>query len=196
MFKEAKEFYQTFTFLNLTDIASLVKITRLKRFKAGDVLVNAGDINYDFFIVLKGALRNHVIRTDGEERTVFFAIDGEVTGSPEAMIHDKHTNETITALEDTMVASVNGRVLNELVDKNHRIQRLYMEMLKRNFVEAVGRIGFYTVMTAEERYLHILDTRSELIRRIPQKYLASYIGITPVSLSRIRGRLGALKKDG
>lgn len=87
MFKEAKEFYQTSTFLNLSDISGLVKITSVKRCKAGDVLAYAGDVNHNLFIVLKGMLRNHIVKTNGEERTMLLSSEGMISGSPKTTFY-------------------------------------------------------------------------------------------------------------
>jgi hypothetical protein len=65
---------------------------------------------------------------------------------------------------------------------------LYNEGLKEAFREAIMRVEFFTVLSPEQRYKTLLEESPELIQRVPQKYLASYLGITTVSLSRIRNR--------
>jgi CRP-like cAMP-binding protein len=189
MLENLKAFYAQFSFLRPSDIASLIQISKLRSFEAGEVIVQAGEKHYNFYVVLKGLLRNHIVSTEGDECTIYLATEGMVIGSARTTMRDEESHETTTAVEATWAAVVDGRRLLELVDTNHRILRMYTESLKVNFYEAIERIEFHAVKTPEERYRYLLENRPELIQRVPQKYLASFIGITPVSLSRIRARI-------
>ena len=70
---------------------------------------------------------------------------------------------------------------------------LYSEGLADAFLEAADRVRFFTLLTPEERYIKMLEESPKLVQRVPQKYLASYIGVTTVSLSRIRKRVSEVK---
>jgi len=189
MLEKLKAFYAQFSFLRPSDIASLIKISRIRSFEAGEVITQPGEKHYNFYVVLKGLLRNHIVSTEGDECTMYLATEGMVIGSARTTMRDEESHETTMAVEATWAAVVDGKRMLELVDTNHRILRFYTESLKVNFYEAVERIEFHAVKTPEERYRYLLENRPELIQRVPQKYLASFIGITPVSLSRIRARI-------
>ena len=73
------------------------------------------------------------------------------------------------------------------------LQKLYAENLKRSLADAIDRLEFHTAMSPEERYAHYQEHFPELIQRVPQVHLASFLGVTPVSLSRVRSRLAKKK---
>ena len=100
----------------------------------------------------------------------------------------ENSNEYLHAVENCKVIAINTEKLQELSNDNIRILRLSHEGLKEAFLEAINRIEFFTTLTPEARYETLLKQSPELIQRVPQKYLASYIGVTTVSLSRIRNR--------
>jgi CRP-like cAMP-binding protein len=91
-------------------------------------------------------------------------------------------------VEDCKVIAFKTREINELSLENIRILRLLNEGIKEAFAEIVDRVEFFAVLTPEQRYKRLMDESPDLIQRVPQKFLASYIGVTTVSLSRIRNR--------
>lgn len=194
MLDKVKAFVATFSYLGPTDVVAIMALASVRSFKAGEVVLNAGDVNFNTYFVIKGLLRSHVIKTNGEERTVFLASERMITTSSRTFINGKASIETVTAIEDTWVAVTDSRRFDELADKRPSVQKFSKELMKRNMFEAITRLEFHTVMSPEERYLHIMEQRPELIQRVPQIYLASYLGITPVSLSRIRARIADTRK--
>jgi len=194
MLEKLKDFYSQFSFLEIKDVALLLEMSSIRTVKTNEVIVRSGDLNYDMFLVLRGMLRAHVVKSNGDERTVHLASEGMIVGSPRTFGLGMPTNENITALEDSWLAVYDIRRFEELADKNPKIQKFYRDSLKRNFLEAVSRVEFHTVMSPEERYMHYQKNHPEIIQRVPQIHLASYLGVTPVSLSRIRSRVSGSKK--
>ena len=194
MLEKLKEFYTQFSFLGIKEVALLLDLASIRTVKANETLVRAGDKNYNMFIVLKGMLRNHVVKSNGDERTVFLVSEGMIVGSPRTVFQDKPTNETIHALEDSWLAVYDIRKFEALADKYPKIQKMYVESLKMNMLEAVARLEVHTVLNPEERYRHYQEEHPEIVQRVPQIHLASYLGVTPVSLSRIRSRMTDSKK--
>ncbi len=193
MVEALKHFFKQFSFLGVKEIASLVQLCEFKQIKQGTILVNAGDYNYNTFVVLKGLLRNYIIKHNGEERTTLFASEGMMTSSPNTFFKDLPSNEGVMALEDCWIAYFDMRKFEKLARENLKLQRLFTEALKLNFVEAITRLEYHTTMSPEERYEHFRYHHPNLLQRVPQIYLASYLGITPVSLSRVRARLAKKK---
>ncbi len=188
MLDELKAFYKGFSALGVSEIATLMKLTQLRKVRQDEQLVKAGDYNYFMFIVLSGALRAFITKTNGQERTVQFFLKGEVCGSADTAYHGETAIENVMALENGWIAYIDYREFEEAAKRNNKILSLHVEALKRNMYTTIRSIQFYTTLSPEERYLQILKERPNLLQKVPQKYLASYLGITPESLSRVRAR--------
>ena len=87
----------------------------------------------------------------------------------------------------TELMAINATLLFKLYDQFPEIERLFRLIFESAYVDAVNRIESIQFYSAEERYKMLLKESSDIIKRVPLKYIASYLGITPVSLSRIRG---------
>lgn len=187
--KEFQEFFRQFTFLTLKDMMEFVRLARIERGKKGQVLIECGKLDTTMYSMVTGYARTYVIRDDGEEVTTYLAGPGMTTGSYRSDFRGEPSNETVVLLEDAIMITYDFAKMRELIRANDNVNRMYSKVIESNFIEAAERIEFLTIMTAEQRYQHLLKHRPEIIKHVPQKYIASYMGITPVSLSRIRARV-------
>jgi CRP-like cAMP-binding protein len=182
--------FPRFKFLNFSDVITILKQASFKSYNKGELIVKPGEIfNYIFF-VRKGILRTYVVTKNGVEKTTKFTTEGEI-GSVYANLlpQNKQSTEYLEALEDCKVVTININDLEKKSHKDSKISRFLYEALKQAMLEAVIRIEFFVTLTPEERYKKMIEASPDLIQRIPQKYLASYIGITDVSISRIKNRI-------
>jgi len=144
---------------------------------------------YDMGFLLEGNMRHYYTR-DGEERTTYFYFEGHFVGSYFSCITHQPSTLTIEALTDCRLLVFRYSDLLQLYERSHaweRFGRLMAEYLAMGLEE---RMKGLLMESPEERYTHLLDgNKQKIIERIPQHYVASYLGITPVSLSRIRKRL-------
>ncbi len=186
-----KDLYGKFHFLGLAEVAALIKIGRIKQINAGEVLVKTGEWDYNGYVVIKGLLRTYVETPEGEEKTVLFASEGMNVTASATFLHGKPATETIMAIEDSIVAVHDLREFEKLCNDYPKLLRLQNDVLKASMGEAIERVEYYTSMNAEERYAHFRDKYPDLLNRVPQIYLASYLGVHVVSLSRIRTRLAS-----
>ncbi|MBI1287935.1 MAG: cyclic nucleotide-binding domain-containing protein [Flavobacteriales bacterium] len=195
MLDKVKEFVSAASYLGPQDMAAMIQLVSIRCFKTGEVLLRVDDLNHNMYVVLKGLLRSHVIKTNGEERTVYLASEGMITGSSRTFVTGSASLETVSAIEDTWVAVADRRRFEELADERPGVQKFYLDQMKKTLFEAVTRLEFHTVMSPMERYQGLMKERPALVQRVPQIYLASYLGVTPVSLSRIRARIASEKKQ-
>jgi len=178
-----------FKHLTPSDLYELYKITRLTRFKSGELIIREGDF-YNYIIgISKGLVRTYVVTADGDERTTRFAKEKQFSGSANCIINNKASFEYLEALEDTYTIKVDLNELKKLAENNIRILKLWNEAIIDAFSDSIDRIQFLTTLSPEQRYRHLLDNNPSLVHRVQQKHLASYLGITTVSLSRIRSRI-------
>lgn len=159
-----------------------------KVFKKGTQLLREGDISCECFFLLKGVVRQYYL-VDGEEKTTFFYTDGEPVFTLNNTDKRNPSKYYLECLEDCIISIGDESKEEEMFKKNPRFEkvcRVKMEEIAGGFQQMLAT---YITSTPEERYLNILEKRPELLHRVPQYQLASYIGVKPESLSRIRKRL-------
>jgi CRP-like cAMP-binding protein len=124
--------------------------------------------------------------TDGIDVTESFAFENNIIARIESLFTGKPSRKAIQILEDAEIIAINANALFKLYDQFPEIERLFRKIFEAAFVETVNRIEGIQFHTAEERYETLLDQAPNVIQRVPLKYIASYLGITQQSLSRIR----------
>ncbi len=189
MFEKIKETFREFTFLSPKDLIDLAAVIKLKRLEKGEHLVRVGEYNYLAVKVLKGLLCHYVTDKNGIEHALLFVPEKMNSGSLQTTLYRKPADENIIALEDTLMISADVRELDKLAANNIRIMKMLNQSYKQIIAEAGERIRFLIAHVPEERYMHFCKTYPNLEQRVKQKDLASYLGITPSSLSRIRARI-------
>lgn len=188
MHADFKEAFDRFRFLKLTDLISLFSICSFKSFKKGEFVVKEGEYCRYAFLIRKGILRTFLLTSGGDQRTIRLAREKEFTSAAQSFLNGKPSDEFIEAVEDCRVIQIDTKRLYELAETNIRILKLTHEGIKEAFNDSIKRIEFFTVLTPEQRYKSLMESSPDLLQRVPQKYLASFLGITTVSLSRIRNR--------
>ena len=188
-------YLKKFAFLTIDDIRQVWGLVKMRKVKEGEILVEKDTLNYNQITVIKGLLRNYIITSEGEERTVLIVPERMGTGCSDTIFRGEPAVEIVEAIEPSLVMIADTRKLERLADNHPQLLRLQKKILQGMLNEAIQRIRFYTALTPEERFREIQRKNPKLIQRVPQKYLASYLGIHPVSLSRIKARLGDNKKN-
>ena len=162
-------------------------ILQENKIRAKTILTEAGKIADKIYFVKKGCLRLWY-NNEGEEITLEFFFEGDMVFSVESFITRKPGIFSIETLEDSTVLELNRKSYDDLSNSAPGIKELLYETMISRFSLIIKRLLFDLKNTPQKRYQELLNSRSELIQRIPQHYIASYLGITPVSLSRIRNR--------
>lgn len=178
----------SFPFLEKDDISLLLTAASLVETEADKVLLREGDINTNIFIVVKGLLRTFVTTSNGEERTLFLSKETDRTVSLDSFLYNKPSKVTIESIEPSVVLMVDSKRFPEFTKANNNITSMVINGMKHSFTYIFERLYSFTVLTPEERFINLRENHPDLIQRVPQKYLASYLGITTVSLSRIKAR--------
>lgn len=189
MLEKVTEIFSQFTFLHPKDLFQLASIAKLRMVKKDEHLIREGDVCYDTFIVMKGLFRHYIIDGNGVERTLLFVPERMQTASLDTILLHKAASENIIALESSLVLKIDKRVFEKIASDNVRLLKLKSQVYEQVLISNVAQIKFLTLLSPEERYIHFCKTFPDLEQRIKQKYLASYLGVTPTSLSRMRARL-------
>jgi CRP-like cAMP-binding protein len=183
--------FKKFNFLRVSDLAVLLSLSSFKMYSKGETIAQEGDKFEYVLLIRRGIIRNYLLTPDGAERTVKLSKEKDITTSAASFLYGKASTEYLEAIEETSVIMIDTKKLREASEDNIRILRLINEGLKEAFSETIMRIEFFTTLSPEQRYKKIMEHSPELIQRVPQKFLASYLGITTVSLSRIKTRFSS-----
>ncbi len=167
----------------------ILNLTTVKGVEKGEMLLRSGDFCNHIFYVEKGLLRLFLFGEDGEEYTLQFAPEGWLTGDRDSFYLDKPSRYRIDAIEDTRVVFLD-RDFSRKASRLSPAFRDYNEFLLQNHVRTLQkRVSLLISASATERYLDFVETYPNLLQRVPQWMIASYLGIQPQSLSRVRRQL-------
>jgi CRP-like cAMP-binding protein len=160
-------------------------------FQKKDHFVVQGKVCDAIGFIAKGSIRYYTLK-DGTDITGYFSFSGEMVSSYLSFLKREPALNYIQALESTDLILISRTNLQSLLD--HPILSCKIERFGRLMAEHYcccyeERIASFINQTAEERYLKLMETGRDILQRIPQHYIANYLGITPVSLSRIRKRI-------
>jgi len=157
-------------------------------FPAKAVLLREGEIPSKVFSVEKGCLRTAIDR-NGKAITTQFFFENDVVASIESFRSGRPSQISILSVEPSIVVVLQKRGFEALLRDFPDMKDMLLELLFRRF-EAYARLfASYLTLTPRQRYLALMKSDPRIIERVPQHYVASYLGITPVSLSRIRKRI-------
>jgi CRP-like cAMP-binding protein len=142
------------------------------------------------FIVTGSARYFHI--KDGQDITGYFSFENEFVSSYKSYLTNQPGFTYVQALEDTRLINISRNDMEQML--NNPLLAYKMERFGRLVAEYYlccyeDRVASFITQTPEERYLQLLSTGREILQRMPQHYIANFLGITPVSLSRIRRRL-------
>ena len=160
-------------------------------FRKGDCLVREGERNSNFYIIGKGIWRGHYLY-DGVDVSVWFASPGEAVFSTWGYVENMPSLVTIEAVCDSEIYGISKSELEEFFSSSLELANLGRHLFEKQFLGIEDWIIRGGRPRAEERYLTLLEETPDLLQCVPLKYLASYLWITPQSLSRIRAKIRKL----
>ena len=159
-----------------------------KEFSKGETILESGDVENYVSVIESGMIR-YYIPGDDNETTFGFAFKGHFFSAYDSFIHQTPCKYQLEALADTKVYRMSYEDLNNLFKNIREGNSIGRKMAEQFYVGKQNRELSLLTESAEERYNKLFTTQPQLIKEIPLKYIASYIGITPQALSRIRSRV-------
>lgn len=161
--------------------------------KKGEFVLRPGDMGSSAFYVEKGCLRSYLIDDKGKEHIYQFAPEDWIISDEEAIMEQTPAMLFIDAIEDSVLKVVNQSGDLNADKADHETANEILRSLQRKVNAFRKRIILLLSADAEERYSNFIRTYPDLVKRVPLKMIASYLGITPESLSRVRKDLVARK---
>lgn len=171
------------------EYAEYISLCEDKHFKKGDIIIRAGSIPRFSIFVLEGCIRTYYIGTDDTERTTYFAEEGYWTGDLDSMRNAAPTQQNFQAIEDTAVLTLTRDKWEYAYKRFSWIAEVHALGQQRRATKLAEHIGRILTDTPETNYLRLMKERPRLLQRAPLYYIASYLGITAETLSRIRKKI-------
>ena len=162
---------------------------RDKCFRKGSTLINVDEPVENFFFIVRGLARYYYETPSGKQVTKSFALENDFIGSLVAMKLKVPSRFSVEALEATETIVLPLTLLEEAYARHHAWEKLGRHYAEQLAIKKIIREGEFLLDSAEKRYLRFLKEHPALIERVPQYHIASYLGITDVSLSRIKKNL-------
>ena len=154
-------------------------------------MLSAGKTAREVYILITGCIRLFYVK-DGKDISAYFFTENNFAGAYDSFISQKPSRHSIETLEDCEILSISHKTFLELFDKFPKMNEFMRRVLEERFVSLHDLFTSQILDSTEQRYLKLKKERPDLINRIPQHQLATFLGMTPVSLSRIKNRI--LKK--
>ncbi len=181
-------YFQRMMPLSPAETEAIADTMTLQSYKKGTVLLKEGQISTDVYFVLEGCVRQfHLV--DGEEKTNNFFTEEQWVISLHSFGQQQPSGHYLDCCIDSLLAVGNREKEESLYRQFPKLQTVSRKIMEKVLVEQQAIMASYTTDTAEQRYLKLLTSRPYLFQKIPQYQIASYIGVKPESLSRIRKRL-------
>lgn len=171
------------------DIAANIIV---QTFKKGTVLLNEGEIASKCYFILQGCVRQYHL-TDGEEKTTAFFTEEQAVVSFSSYSQQIPATHYWSCEEDTTAIVGYLDKEQEMYQKFPKLVEITRAMMEQDFGKTQEAFATFIASSPEERYHLLLKNRPDLLQRVPQHQIASYLGVKPESLSRIRKRI-SLKK--
>lgn len=170
----------------------VIESSNVKSYKKGSILLKENNISNESFLVLHGCLRSYLIK-NGEEKTIEFYTEGQPI-TPKNYAKKIPSGHYLECVEDSIVNVNTPEFEAEMFLKYPQFETVCRIIGEVIITQQQELFIDYKMTNPEERYMQLIDRRPDLIQRVPQYQIASYLGLTPQSLSRIRKRLLAKSK--
>lgn len=175
--------------LSEDDLSELYLHVKNRMVNAGEYYIEAGEFNEKLVYIKNGLIRVFHLFENGKETTVMFRWENSFLGNYDGIIFNRPSRFFYQALEATELLEIEYTVLDEYIHKNLNLSKVQNSVLLNMVGELLTRNEDFVLLNPEERYKKILEENSAIINRVQDKHLASLLGVTPVSLSRIKNRI-------
>jgi len=176
--------------LSLQESEAIANSMQTRTFLKGEYLLKEGQRSMSTYFILEGCVREYILM-DGEEKTTNFFTEEQWAISLNSFTPQNPATHNWVCVEDTTVVVGDEQQAQELFKDFPRFETISRTIMEAAFKEQKEALASYYTDSPEQRYLKLIKSRPGLLQRIPQYYLASYIGVKPESLSRIRKRLAS-----
>ena len=182
------ESINTYISLNDSELLLLENAVEKRIYKKNDVIFTEGKISNEIYFVEKGCVRLFY-NVEGNDKTAFFYTEGQFICAGESYTYNIPAIENYHAIEQTEIFVFTKKKSEELLGKAPKLEIIARIATENELITCQKVIASFVTKSAEERYTDLLNTQGELFQRVPQQYIASFLGVSPETLSRIKRRV-------
>jgi CRP-like cAMP-binding protein len=184
------KFYLTlFKDLSISDLVELFGMAQTRKIPAGEIYIDEGSTYKKLALIRKGLIRVYCIKPNGDDVTLMLRWEKQFFASHDNIILNQPSRFIYEALENTVLTEVDYNRVENILNNNPRLSSYRNLFLLNMLAESIERMESFVLLSPEERYLQLVKNNPDIVNRVHNKYLATLLGITPVSLSRIRHRI-------
>lgn len=188
----ARELARRYSTMTHDELDMLEAILVMMKFQKGENILTAGETCTQIYWIVKGLVRQYYYKND-KDVTDSIATENHIVLCIESLFKEEPSHTQITALEPTVIFAMPRAQLEQVAMKSVNIQILYRKILEEALIESQVHADMIRFETAQDRYLKLVKTNPQLVLRAPLVHIASYLQMTPETLSRVR--TSALLKD-
>ena len=187
---EFLKYVALFPALSEADALAIAPYIDVQTYKKGTILLADGDVSTKCYFVLQGCIRQYTV-VDGEEKTTGFFTEQQAAVSFRSFSQKIPCNHYFACIEDTTAIVGDPSTEQAMYQQFPMLESLTRSIMEQDLGKAQVEFAAFMTSSPEQRYRNLLATRPDLLQRAPQHQIASYLGVTPESLSRIRKRIAA-----
>ncbi|SHF98272.1 cAMP-binding domain of CRP or a regulatory subunit of cAMP-dependent protein kinases [Fodinibius roseus] len=191
MYQVLKESFQEHVSLTDEQWEMCKKKFRPKRMLKRQFLLQEGDVCRELAFVEKGSLYSYSVDSKGNQHVIRFAFEGWWMANLQSFFTRKPTNLNIEVLEDSELLVLDSKNHEKLLEEIPAYERYHRIILQNAYVALQQRVENALGLTAEEKYNRLIEQNPEFMNRVPLNLVASYLGISPETLSRVRGQFSS-----
>lgn len=184
-------FIKSLSNISPESVNKLIKISEYKKIKSNTPLIKQGEVPSKVYLLISGVVRCFLIAESGKEYNKTFYLNNSLFGSLTALIQHKPSLFTFETLTESKVYELDFGKLMDLCANDMNLNKLYSRVLETTYVKYEKRLIELITLGAKDRYLELKKQIPDVDDLITQYHIASYLGITPVQLSRIRKKIDA-----
>ena len=182
---QIKDFLNNYVKLNDDEFNALLSLLKEKKVKKSELFQEKGELSTCLAFVVKGVFRIYEVK-NGLEKVTRLESEGAMLFDLNSLLNSQVSNENIQALEDSVVLTIEKEDLSNLYKKYHNWDKLGRRYFEHMYMLEQNKTRSILWEDATTRYESLRSKRSRIVDRVPQNYIASFLGITPQSLSRLR----------
>ena len=175
--------------LTPADYVELAKFTKIKRLRPGETYISVGATQQKVAIITHGILRTFYLEPNGSEITVMLRCENQIVASIDSILLHKPSRFAYQAIEHTILLELDYHRARMVIEASEHLQSLRHNVLIGILLQSLDRLEDFMLLNPEERYIRLVEQRPYIANRVQDKFLSTMLGITPVSLSRIKKRL-------
>ncbi|WP_428224971.1 Crp/Fnr family transcriptional regulator [Flavobacterium sp.] len=153
-----------------------------------NILLHEGAVSKSMYFIVNGAMRLYS-NMNGKEITLQFFFENSFVASIESFLKETPSQFTIETIEACKVLKIEKELWKRILAENPQLKEKHFDITTNRFMDYINHLLAFIQQKPEQRYFELLKNKPYILQRVPLQYIASYLGITTVSLSRIRGRI-------